>query len=109
MNGLMYHPYSIKLNELFAQNYLNYKVIDNGVNGETTSRMLERIKAITGNIKKFDLVIFYAGTNDLANISYNKIVSNIIDLHKYVLNQKVKIVHVTLPENECDKFYSFYT
>jgi lysophospholipase L1-like esterase len=112
--GLKYHPYSIKMNKLLEENNYFYKVIDSGVNGEGTTKMLERIQTFFEGddsqdlTDKFSLVIIYAGTNDLGSMSYDKIAENIIKLHKYVIAKGVPTVLVTLPQNQCDLMYDFY-
>jgi lysophospholipase L1-like esterase len=109
-NGIKYHPYSIKMNKLFEEKNMNFKVIDLGVNGETTSRMLDRIKKTESPylLTGYALVIIYGEANDLETISAKKIANNLIQIHNFINKQNVKSVHVTLPENECDKFFSFY-
>jgi lysophospholipase L1-like esterase len=110
--GLKYHPYSIKMNKLFLENNIDYNVIDSGVNGEVTKTMLERIKTFFEKenfIFEFSHVIIFAGTNDLGSVSSDKIAENILNLHKYVLEKGVKSVLITLPENECDSMYDFYS
>jgi hypothetical protein len=56
------YPYSIKLNNLFQANNLNYESINYGVNGELTEdmkkRFLEQYKPIFAE-EKFNFIIKY--------------------------------------------------
>jgi lysophospholipase L1-like esterase len=110
-HGMKYHPYSLRINKLFEENKLDFKIIDSGVNGEGTKKMLERIKTFfQGEYlpHKFSHVIIYAGANDLGSMSYENIAENIISLNKYVIENGVSSILVTLPQNQCDIMYDFY-
>lgn len=115
MNGIKYHPYTNKFNSLLVENeFENYKAFPSGVNGETTKSMLDRLKTFFGESSKspfkYSIIIIFAGINDLGYSSADKIVENIMELHNIARNGGVNFtVLVTLPENECDKIYSFYT
>jgi len=109
--GLKYHPYSLRINKLFEENELDFKVIESGVNGEGTEKMLKRIKTFFQGENfplKFSLVIIYAGANDLGSMSYEKIAENILSLNKYVIECGLPTILVTLPQSQCDIMYDFY-
>jgi lysophospholipase L1-like esterase len=117
-----YKPYSIELNRLFQENGENFKVLEKGVNAETTVKMLDRIKKYFGDYEgekdicedsdvkiNFSLVIIFAGTNDLGSVSAEKIAEDIISLNKYVITKNVPTLLITLPENQCDEIYYYYS
>jgi lysophospholipase L1-like esterase len=107
-NGTKYHPFSLKMNELFHNSNIDCEVIPSGVNGETSESMKNRIKEFDLNI--YELVIVFSGTNDLAySISAEIIVQNILDIHDYINQIGKKSIHVSLLENKCDKLYNFYS
>lgn len=110
LNGYKYHPYSIKLNQLLKENNFNYEAIPSGINGETTDKMIDRIEyLLADNSKiKFNIVIIYAGANDMHFRSAVEIAKNIISIHKLVIESGLKSILVTLPENEVDDIYKWY-
>jgi lysophospholipase L1-like esterase len=106
--GMKYHPYSIKMNSLLEEDKFNYTVIDSGINGEQTESMVERIQQeIQSSGVKFHTVILYAGVNDLGFRSAESILENILTIHTYVTEQRIKFIILSLPENKCDTKFKF--
>ena len=88
-----YHPYSIQLSRLINNhfnNVTNVKVVDDGVNGEQTSRMKHRITLILSKTL-YDVVIVLGGTNDLGHRrSKDEILTDIYEIHSTIHNFGIK-------------------
>jgi lysophospholipase L1-like esterase len=108
--GAKYHPYTIMMNNLFQQNKLPYKVVGSGINGEKSSEMIDRIKEEFDNSSyKFELVIIFAGTNDLGPSDAETIAQNIISIYKNAAEKGLPSIIATLPENEFDTLAPKYS
>ena len=107
--GMKYHPYSTTLAKLLQSQgsvevrikeglYLltKQKIETAGVNGEVTSRMLERLPEELLD-KHFDVVIILGGTNDLGWVTQETIAKIIKKLHEMAHKAGSKSLMVTIP------------
>ena len=103
----VYHPYTLKLNQHLKNDNLSYIVDDNGLNGEKTDTMISRLKDIL-NTTKYEMVIIFAGTNDLGwKVDPVTIIENIEKIHKVALEKNLRTMAVTLPINIFEKGESY--
>jgi lysophospholipase L1-like esterase len=90
-----YHPYSIQLSRSINNHFNNVtrvKVVDDGVNGELTSRMKHRIALILSKTL-YDVVIVLGGTNDLGHHrSKDEILNDIYEIHSTIHNFGIKSI-----------------
>lgn len=98
------HPYTIKLEELFP-NEQNVTIIESGVSGEITARMVERLEKSFREFHQHPLLtIILGGTNDLRFPDINSTVENIITLHAIALKSALYLhkatytIAMTLPQ-----------
>lgn len=79
------HPYSIQLTQLI--NSTDIKIIEHGVNGDVTSKMIPRLAHILEHHRNMKLAIILGGTNDLIHQVHSEtIIKNLLILHKMVHN-----------------------
>lgn len=74
------HPYSIAMNKLLKPSSI--VVHESGINGESTESMAKRLPITLEKSINTRAVIILGGTNDLARMSADKILSNLIHLHR---------------------------
>lgn len=104
--GFRFHPYTEKLEELFEKNNSSIAVVNRGISGETTIKMVRRLESILQKTR-FDFVCVLAGTNDLANPSEtaDSIFERLNRLYQLVLNHNSNVILlvVTIPPTSFDK------
>jgi lysophospholipase L1-like esterase len=78
-----HHPYS---NELTRRiNSSSIRVLEHGINGEVTSKMIRRLPSVLSHHKLIKLVVIIGGTNDLTQREDPHIIlANLIRLHQTV-------------------------
>jgi lysophospholipase L1-like esterase len=107
--GFSMHPYSRRLNQLFAESNVPTNIDEKGVSGELVNpSMTRRLKSLLADATcpDYDWIIILGGTNDLAN---NKSSDEIFDrglesMYDAVLSWRrrtTQLVIVTVPENGC--------
>eukprot|EP00112_Aurelia_sp_Birch-Aquarium-sp1_P020721 Seg540.10 transcript_id=Seg540.10/GoldUCD/mRNA.D3Y31 product="hypothetical protein" protein_id=Seg540.10/GoldUCD/D3Y31 len=111
-NGFKFHPYTIRLAELFKANGKdNVELINRGLSGETVHpEMVTRLPAILKRESPFNLAIILGGTNDLAFLSTAKKVGlfeNIKTLHEMAHEKGVKTCALTIPNASFDMLPTF--
>ena len=99
--GTKFHPYTRKLQTLVESLSKSVDVVNQGVSGETTGQMCERLPLVLDKDGPFDLVIILAGTNDLG-LSLNKdgepLFQRLKSLHELALRHSPLSIAVTIPE-----------
>jgi lysophospholipase L1-like esterase len=96
-----HHSYAVQLNSLL--NISTSRVIESGVSGEVTKRMISRLQQQLPESKS-KIVIILGGTNDIGHqLPIDSIINNIYSLHQTVhksaaiLNTTIYTVAVTIP------------
>ncbi|KAL0489122.1 arylesterase [Acrasis kona] len=101
-HGTEYHPYTSFIEEKLTGEFKDHSVYTTGVNGETTTRMLNRLPKEL-EVSNFKVAIILCGTNDIGVVEADAIFENIKALHQIAL-QKVKYtVALTIPCAVMDK------
>ena len=74
-----------------------FELENHGVCGELTSDILYRLRSIE-NLKRFDIVLFWGGANDLGlGRSINSIWNNLEQAYLYATQYNVKFFYLTIP------------
>ena len=110
--GFAFHPYTIRLNELFAQeaktcaSSSGIELMNKGISGEVVnSEMMNRLPTILENQGIFDFAIILGGTNDLASLQAAKdydLAKSIKSLHQMAHAKGIKTCAVTIPQTGFD-------
>ena len=111
-NGFRFHPYTMRLAELFRVNGKdNVELVNRGLSGETVHpEMTTRLPAILSKESPFNFAIILGGTNDLASLSAAKkagLFENIKTLHEMAHENGVKTCALTIPNASFDVLPSF--
>ena len=111
-NGFQFHPYTIRLSELFKANGKeNVELVNRGLSGETVHpEMITRLPAILNKESPFNFAIILGGTNDLAFLSNAKKVrlfENIKTLHEMAHEKGIKTCALTIPNTSFDMLPTF--
>ncbi|PRP89517.1 hypothetical protein PROFUN_00781 [Planoprotostelium fungivorum] len=101
--GTQFHPYTDRLHKLLEPKGI-FEIHNAGVSGETTDRMLERLRGLLKPKSSpwYDLVVILGGTNDLGFRSAEDIFKNIQLMSDLVQTQKSgdrhsRVVIMTVP------------
>lgn len=82
-HNLGHHPYTEELRRLI--NSTDIKVLDHGVNGDTTSRMVHRLQRVLDHHRNLKFAIILGGTNDLIHQESPEVaLKNLISMHHSV-------------------------
>lgn len=86
-----------------------FEVLNQGINGSTTSDMVKRYKNIRKRYKDIDYLIIFGGTNDFLNgESVNLAYSNVNSILKLSLARKnIVIIPPLIEEEEAYPIYSY--
>ncbi|CAF0891042.1 unnamed protein product [Didymodactylos carnosus] len=83
-NGYRYHPYTDKLKDLLQAKYshLTFDITTQGINGETTTFMLNRLKTTFEQTEspKYDCLIILGGLNDMGSKPAEDIARNLCSM-----------------------------
>ena len=108
-NGFKFHPYTLRLQELFkdlGNCWKSVEILNKGISGEVVyPEMVARLPKILKNEGPFDFAIILGGTNDLADLSNAKkadLSKNIEHLHELAHKEGIKTCAVTIPETAFD-------
>jgi lysophospholipase L1-like esterase len=102
----IHHPYTVKLRQLFKENKkgVNYHIINHGMTGDCVSRkMKRRLSDDLDNLPPLDLVVLFAGTEDLMHEDCAhdvELFQHIRTLHEMVHDKGYKSIVVTIPESQ---------
>jgi len=102
--GEIYHPYTVKLRELFGQaKNVNYNIINHAINGDCVSKTMKiQLADDLQTLPKLDLVVILGGTNDLLHEDCTRkidLFQEIKAMHMLVQNKGYRSVVVTIPES----------
>lgn len=108
--GFKYHSYTIQLKKLLDAKFNGQReviITEQGVNGEKTEDMLERLKWTLGindsseQKKTYDCVVILGGLNDLAYLNYwtpEDIAKNLCEMYRVALGHVSNcVIGVTVP------------
>ena len=100
------HPYTLRLADLVG-NYTSVLtkekipvgVIEKGVNGELVDKMVHRMPHVLKSHPEVGVAVILGGTNDLGSKhSADKILTNIVKVHRTVMMHNVPSIAMTIPQ-----------
>ena len=105
-NGFKFHPYTIRLGELFKQIKREVEIVNRGISGEVVyPEMITRLPAILEKDEKYDFAIILAGTNDMADLDNAQkfdLFKNVKRLHEIAHEKNIKTCAITIPQCSYD-------
>lgn len=87
--------YPPRLQALLQGAGTNARVINRGVEGDTTAEGLSRINAVL-NANRADLLLLMEGTNDIPNVSNETIVFNLDEIARRAAARGTQTIHATI-------------
>lgn len=99
--GMLFHPYSIKLSALLSEQNITC-VVECGMSGETTAHMVPRLAELleegSRSGKQFRIVSILGGTNDLGGS--DDIFGNLLRMYMKAFEHNARyVVAITIPES----------